>query len=504
MASLPETFHELVRHKPEALERMQAAGRRLLWLRGNLRHMTRPHGQRTLYDAAYRHMKRYPSRLEPLMWLCHRRMGKSFLLLLMCFERALKVPGAQVKYACATRSQVRDIVDPMIGYILSNMPGKVIFRREQHNLYFRMPEWSMHIESRVQFIGLDYKQGDLLRGPACDLCAIDEARDIQVLKYVVKEVLTSQFIGRDNPLLIMASTPPESMEHPFVSHYCERGFARNTTYVIPASKNGDWSEADEEMVVEELGGKDSLAYRREIECELIGDTSKLVIAEFAECESYVVKEGRIDPPEYYIPYVALDTGWIDHCGCLFAFVDFERQKLCIVGEIFEQYLTIGRLAEKIHDMFRDLFSEKCRARSRWVADCDLQQLETLRREHDCPFIPADRHDKEASLAAYRTSLLEARIEIEAFSCPQTIRQHRYGVYNKRRTGFQRSETMGHLDLISAAVYLHKSANWREQPRPIGRYRRDDEWVSAKEPGTKIVRKTQSVLRNMLGSRFRKW
>jgi hypothetical protein len=503
------TLSELHEENPESLDHLKQAAENALWMRGNLRHLTRPHGQRWLYDKAVSHLKEF-DRVEPLIWLCHRRMGKSFLLLLLCFERAIRQPGAQIKYACATRSQVRQIADPMIGQILSRMPGKIRYRRDQYTLYFRLPQWSSHIESRVEFIGLDYKQGDRLRGPACDLCAIDEARDIAVLKYVVKEVLAAQFIGRKHPLLIMASTPPESMEHPLVAHYIERGFAKDTVMTIPGSKNPDFSEADKEVVREELGGEKSLAYRREIECELISDTSKLVIPEFSKdgCEPYTVVEGPIGRPEYYIPYISLDTGWIDHAGILFAFLDFERQKLCFIGEIFEQYLTLGNLSERVHDMFDDLFSEKCRGKSRWVADCDHQQLETLRQEHNCPFMPADRHDRDASVAAWRTSLVEGRVEIEAMSCPQMVRQHRYGVYNKNRTGFARSETMGHLDLIASAVYMHKATMWTEMPLPIGKAQRlDGKWVSPysqAKGGMRATQTTKSTLENLLGSRYRRW
>ena len=49
------TLRELAEENPQALEALKIANRRKLWLDGNLRHLTRPHGQRKLYDHAQAH-----------------------------------------------------------------------------------------------------------------------------------------------------------------------------------------------------------------------------------------------------------------------------------------------------------------------------------------------------------------------------------------------------------------------------------------------------------------
>lgn len=502
----PATFKDLAREDPEMLQSLRAANRRKLWLEGSLRHLTRPHGQRRLYDGMRAHMMRYPKKLIPLVWLCHRRMGKSFLLLLLCFERAISQPGADIKYACATRSQVRDIAEPMIGLILSQAPSRVLIRRDQYNFYVRLPHWPQYLESRIKFVGLDYKQGDLLRGQACDLCCLDETRDIGVLEYVVKQVLIPQYRGRPHPLLIMASTPPESMEHPFVSIYYEQAESRGTAFVIPASENEDWTAEDEEMVVEELGGKESLAYQREIECKLISDTSRTVIPEWHQVAKHTVHTASIERPEWYIPYISLDCGWKDHAGCIFSYFDFERQKLVYVGEIFENYVTLGQLAGMVHEKVEELFTAQNIRKSHWIADGNLLEINSLRRDHNLPFSPAEKwkKKKDQALAAYRTALVDGKIEIEGFACPQTIRQHAYGIWNKQKTSFERTETMGHLDLLAACVYMHNKVSWRQMARPVKNLR-DGEWAGpGARKGKQVSRSTKGALGKLLGSRFRRW
>jgi hypothetical protein len=327
---------------------------------------------------------------------------------------------------------------------------------------------------------------------------LDEVREIQVLEYVVSQVLVPQFIGRPNPLLIMATTPPESMEHVFVTKYLEEGLRRKTAMVIPGSENEDFSREDRDMVVQEIGGVDSLGYRREVECELIADTSRTVIPEWHLAREWTLKNGHIERPKYYIPYVSLDTGWEDHIGCIFAFLDFERQKLCMIGEIFVQYKTTGEMADMVTEKFEELFTPGNRPRAHWVADCNLQQLETLKREHNCPFTPAQKHDRNASLAQYRTALNEGKIEIEGASCPHTIRQHSEGIWNKTRKNFERSETMGHLDLLSSCIYLQREVKWREMPNFDRARKADGLWVSPAKARQTPTSSTEKTLTRFFG------
>lgn len=499
-----KSLRDLADQSPEVLAALKAANRRKLWMEGSLRYLTRPHGQRQLYDHAQAHMLRWPRILKPLKWLCHRRMGKSFCLLLMCFERAIRQKGAIIKYCCATRKQVRDIVEPMIGYILAEAPGSLIRREKDDSWYFRKPDWPAETWSRVQFVGLDYKQGDLLRGPACDLCCIDEARDISCLDYVYQQVLVPQFSRRLYPLVIMASTPPESMEHPFVAKYCEAGWGDGTTRTIRASENEDWTLEDDQLVIDELGGRESLAYQREIECKLVGDPTRQVIPEWDDVKGHTVVEGKIERPDWYIPYVSLDTGWKDRSAVLFSFFDFDRRKLCHIGEIFENYITIGQLAEMIWEKYRELFSPQCSKKARFVADGDLLEINTLRIEHSLPFMPAEKWRKRRfqAINAYRTALVEGLHEVEAMSCPHFVRQHAYGIYNKQRSDFDRSETMGHLDVVAAAVYVNDQVNWKQMARPV-RSIRDNMWAGpAAQAGYAASRATQKALGKMFGSRFR--
>src|SRR5690606_400644 len=118
------------------------------------------------------------------------------------------------------------------------------------------------------------------------------------------EVLGFQFIGRDEPLLGMVSTPPRSMSHPFIVKYIPEAKARRRHLVIPASKNPDYTEQDKKVVIDICHGEDTIAYRREAECEHVTDEEAMVVPEWikARASSFV----EFEPPSYYFPMVTMD------------------------------------------------------------------------------------------------------------------------------------------------------------------------------------------------------
>ena len=450
-----------------------------MWLRGYLRAWTRPHGQRRLYDAAVDHLTRFKGVVEPLLLLCHRRLGKTFFLSLLGLERCLRQPGAQVKFGSATKSQAIGLLRPQLDILLRDMPGDINFRTKNDTYFFNNPDWNApDLWSVLEPVGLDYRTGDMLRGAASDLILLDEVRDVTSLEYAVESVLVPQFVGRPHPLLVMATTPPRSLDHAFVQKYvmANRANEKGTLITIPASQNADWTEEDERIVAGDCGDKSSATYRREIECELISDLSGLVVPEFAHVESDILVHDRPqDWPAQLVPYVVFDEGFRDHTGVLFAYLDFERQVVRIVDEIFINRTATDDLVKAIRVKLHEHFYRRTGPgeaevaypyyiKPRLHADAKPGQLEDIRRRHGLHFHAVRKYDRDAALAQARTFLQSGKIEI-ARRCEKFIYQLKNGIWNKSGRDFERSTSMGHLDLIAAYVYLTRVVDWRQNPFP---------------------------------------
>lgn len=445
---------------------------RELMLRGELRHLTRPHGQRRIYDAVVKFKEENPKSLSPAVLNCHRRFGKSHFGALLGVQRAISTPGRRVRYGAATEDQVSAIVDEPMDKILHRLPIEIQPERRGRVWTFRNPKWGdPRAKSTFSIHPIEYMKGNRLRGMGATDWFLDEVRDLSDLDYLVKHVIGWHFIdalkeGFD-PLLVMLSTPPESPAHPFSHVYIPQAEKDGTYFCIPSSENEDWSDEDADYVAELCGGRDTIAWLREAECRLIGDESKLVVPEFEPNADTII---QIWPrPGHFFAYIAADSGWQDHTGVVFFYVDFQAHKLIVEDEIFVQYKSTGEVADLVSPKFEELYAAGqntggSSVRTRWVADATAKELGTFGRDHGIHFQPADKHDKWHAVANLRTAFQHDWVRIHP-RCKNLILQLRYGIKNKRNTDFERTDALGHLDLVAALVYGYRKVNWDENPFP---------------------------------------
>ena len=230
------------------------------WGRGNLSWLLRPHGQTSIRDFILEQWQGDPS-AEPIVVNAHRRLGKSFLNVLMAVEICLRWPGMFVQYVCGEKTQVWEIVEPLLFQVLETCPPEVYPKSRGFTFRFRNPAWERTgAISRLKLVGANYKNGDMGRGSACDAAFLDEVRDFKKLQYFIQAVLAHQFQGRKRPLLVITSTVPWTIDHDFsrpITGYIPRAIQNGRYVVVPGSKNpvakrtqhtrGRWSVNSSEM-----------------------------------------------------------------------------------------------------------------------------------------------------------------------------------------------------------------------------------------------------------------
>src|SRR5690606_1433674 len=198
-----------------------------LWFQGNLRHLTKEGPQRDLYDAIQESRPRGVAVPTPYVLNLHRRLGKTFLSLILVLEECLKRPKRIAKFLAPTGSQAKDILDEKWGELIVNCPDSLVptpRRRESSFLFFN-PRWMEEHEipegreelyfSKLIFYGVDKDRGGRIRGGSTDIAVVDEVREIKEPVQIVDHALIPTFKDREDPLLILVSTPPESMDHQF-------------------------------------------------------------------------------------------------------------------------------------------------------------------------------------------------------------------------------------------------------------------------------------------------
>lgn len=411
---------------------------------------------------------------------CARRYGKTTSILCFVIESLLRNPGWICTWCEPDKNQAREIVQPEIAKIFQGAPKEMRPVWHSTDSYYWFPSTgTKEFASKLKLRGVNHDRGDSARGPFANIIVADEFGTWKDPDYIVTSALRPQLQTTNGPF-IFASTPPEDLGHPYYDHkawaIAEGRFIQRVIY-----DNGSLTPERLEELKRECRGEHTPAWRREYLCEPVSDPERLVIPEY--------DPGRHDvPDDYERPaafdgYVGIDLGLSDATAGLFAYVDFLKRELVIDSE----WVANGKNTEQIVKAFRaqeklSFGTDECRCElmapvtgpklcmrhglQPWmrVGDNEAQQLWDMQSLHGYTVSPTRKDDKLAALNALRLLFTEGRIKIKQ-RCESLRYQLKVGLWNDRRTDFQRGEKTGHLDAIDALIYLARNINWTRNPYP---------------------------------------
>jgi hypothetical protein len=205
-------------------------------------------------------------------------------------------------------------------------------------------------------------------------------------------------------------------------------------------------------------------------CEIQSDQSRAVIPEFNEkTELAIVKEWP-KPPKFDA-YVAMDLGFIDFTGILFAYYDFKNAILVIEDELLMNGhdVTTRTIAENVREKEQKLWTDPNTGIHQppylRISDDDLITLNDLQKLHGLNFIPTRKDGLELAINEVRMKVGAQQIAINP-RCVNLIFQLKAATWAKNRRTFDRTEESGHYDLIAALVYLVRNVQYHKNPYPL--------------------------------------
>lgn len=431
------------------------------WRRGVLSWKLHP-VQKELYNLYYTTTNKIN------VWLLGRRTGKSHALCVMAIESCLRNKNVIVKIVSPTKTQVDTNLRPLFKKILDDCPAQLKPRFVGKDYIYYFPNGS-----EIHLAGTDNGHAEKLRGSEAHIAIVDEAGSCDDLNNVVKNILLPSTLVTKGKI-ILASTPPNSYEHDFIG-FIEDAEAKGTLIRKPSYTNPLITKEEMDLLIEELGGKNSDAYKREIECLIVKDDSLSVIPEFTpELEKEIIKEW-VKPP-FYDCYVSMDLGFKDLTGVLFGYYDFRNAKVVIEDELLlnfqETDVNLPLLVDKIKDKefihFTDLKTNEKRKPAARVSDLNPIVTQEIGRLsfYDINFTNANKQDKDAALNKLRVMLSTKKIIINP-RCVNLIRQLRNVKWASKTNKkiFSRSSTDGHYDLLDAICYMITSIYYEKNPYP---------------------------------------
>jgi len=433
----------------------------------------RPNGQRWVYDFVNAWKRDHPSEFGPVVVMCHRHLGKTTWAVTYGFERCILEPS-NVIYICPKANQAQRNLRQPLKIVLKDAPKDIRIRWRGPEATIRNPAWKDPAAfSTFQFLGSDKDGGNHIRGcGGQNLIIVDEARDAKNLKSLIEDVLIFSFQKQKNPLLVLITTPPASLDHDLIraGGYGEIAMRAGSYYVVPASKNPDYSKHDKMAILACCGGDEtSDFYRREAECELFQDESRATVPEYGRRKHFTEVESY-ERPSHFFPMIVADLGWEpDPTAILVCYLDWQQQVIVFEDERIIPRCSTRDFAEAVNELEEFHFKGTVHPVRRF-ADCEPRLLDDLYREHRLRVQGVPRHhtygqpyDQNSALQRLRTVVGDGRMRI----LPRA-RQLRYQMLTGLLNHFgklERSERLGHQDATAAAIYAVRVAPWNVNPYP---------------------------------------
>jgi hypothetical protein len=385
-----------------------------------------------------------------------RRFGKTNSILAFVLEQLRINPGWICRWCFPFKNQAREVLTAEIVKVQRDCPLALRFNYQVTDSVFIGPNGS-----KLFIRGVNEDKGESARGPASNIIVCDEYGFWSDPNYIVKEVLFPQLENQEGRILIKASTPPRNLGH---LYYKEREVAKRKKRFVSKTIYDNEALSQEELadIIDECGGVESPSFRRERLCEDIGDPTMLVIPEFGD-GSQVRVPNDLPRPQFFDAYVAGDNGVDDNAAFLFGYYDFENNKIIIE----EEYVASGETTKTKVDVCKDIEKQIWSGRSPYYRriDADKQTLTDMIADHDFVAALPEKSDKVAAINALRTGISRGEVKIKE-RCSNLLNQLKVGNWSdEKRTSFERTEGLGHLDAIDALIYFYRSIDKTKNPIP---------------------------------------
>jgi hypothetical protein len=406
-----------------------------------------------------------PPELRAFFFAC-RRIGKTWLAGVLMLEHCIKQPGAYVHYVAATADGIKEALLPSMEDLTADCPAALLPRWVGTDNMFRFPNTSL-----IRVSGVDRGNYKHVRGARSTLTVIDECSWITKLGHVVRSVLGPMTMRSPGGRVIMLSSSPDEPNHEVLDFLND---ARANGSCIERTIDERTWDTDEERfriererrrAVEECGGEDTPAFRREFLNQLVFDTSSSVVPEWnPELAKEVVRETL--RPEYSFRWETLDPGFTHHTGVLFGHVDFERARIVVEDEIDVVRTTTTDLAPLIKAKERDLWGEHP-VHYRYMDNAPEVQAQL--QKDGVVFHTVGHKDVRAFANRLRTHVKNGKVVIHP-RCKKLVGCLYKGTWAKQTTEngvlrYKEDPILGHFDLLAALTFATNRVRLDEDPRP---------------------------------------
>lgn len=414
------------------------------WMRGLLRWKLHA-AQKLIYDK----IRALPQSQREALIFCSRRFGKSYLGIILALEDAIRNPGKQVAIVGPSFKQTKAIVTPILKDILKDAPKGLVTQSKSTST------WNISNGSSLILGGFD-TIAESFRGLDIFSLYLEETgsatADLDEYSYLLYSILFPTLMhsrGRIHHL----TTPSRIVDHPLHIETLPKCKLSDAFYLFTIEDNPLLTKEDIEAEIELLGGRDSVSTQRELFCQIKRDDSITVVTTFDES-----RHVQAITPSHPLKYNAGgDLGYTNDLSVfLLAGYDHNIGKVLVLDELsFAPETPSSKIVETLHKTWQQ--------KPTYIADIQGNtriDMATLGLDAYEPV--KDKFD--STITFIRNEFYNDRLIIDP-KCKLLIETLRSATFNKQKTDFLRTATLGHADALMALVYLLRSIDRHTDLRP---------------------------------------
>lgn len=440
------------------LSEQRKLARHALWRSGELDWLLWPQ-QKVIYDE----IRAMPASAGLCVMLCARQFGKSVLSTLLALEDCIRYPNTTNLIIGPTEKQTRAIVAPRIKLLSKTAPDGLISPTKSES------KWVVG-SSELYIGGFDSKNATAQRGKTLKNIHIEEIVDADPDQYMtsMRSDLAPAMLHSKNGQMRFFTTLPKIPDHPFIVDTMATAEELGTLHVYTIDDNAALDAEQKEKALRLAGGVNSPDARREYFCELVRDETRMVIPDYNEA----LHVGEVNYPRAGVAQLTIDLGGVrDKTAGTFGWYDFYNAKYVIRDELVFDSNTP---TEKIMDEYRRIMDEhgKHFTRVDICIDAPGQWLVDFCEMHGVRAKMPPKDDWQAAVNQMAVKFLNNNVIIHP-KCEFLRKSCRSGVFNKNRTDFDRTTTLGHMDALAALMYHLRTQDtsnpYRAEPESSGQF-----------------------------------
>jgi hypothetical protein len=426
---------------------------RELWMRGDLEFL--------LWEQQipiWEKLQNLPAGVVEFVILCARQFGKSTVGVLYALSEAIKNRDCCILIVGPDINQTTDIVGPKMRFLCKTAPPgliKPMAARNRYHVYHDLDPKALDY-TEIVIAGMN-ENSSSQRGKTVHRILIEEIVDVPEQHYLssIRSDLGPALLHSKDGKIVYLTTPPKYPGHPFVTITLADAKMNDAVTTFKLDDNIALSEQQKANAIKLAGGKESVDFKREYECEIVRDPAVVCLPDFVTAENVRV----FGLPLRCIMSVTVDWGGVrDKTVAVLHTYDYLLNRdLFWDCRKFEPNTSTNDIIAGIREMMEGHYVQYV------YVDAQPDRVRELNHERNFPCIQAYNRDPIA-----QCQQLNVKFQLgQAWIHPRAkflIVTAESAIWNKNKTDFDRNDSLGHMDGISAMMY---AINMQCRDNPYG-------------------------------------